>query len=437
MPKLKVAPLEVLVRIRNSCLSFFKENFNTNSLILAIFFSLPIYINYVLLLNEAEVNFTLKALFTFDMFLAFYYLFNKDHNWFLSGFLTGLLWFWWIGLSFRYYGMSYLVPVVSFGVAFFYGVLFLMVGKVYVFIKKLSFNYSEIYARLFLVLFFTFGFDYVSPFTFDWFKPEVLAVNSFFYISKPVLFLLFLSVAFFERLKYAVFILLFTALLFKPSSVEKPKLDIYTASTFVDQDKKWDRRYIPFEIKQNFLLINKAIKNSKDAVILPESAFPLFLNTDKELMEKLKTLSKKITVVTGALHLKNSKFYNATYVFENGKVQILDKHVLVPFGEYIPFPFFQKEINDIFFGGASDYATSKKFGEFKIKNYTFINAICYEATVERLYRLNPKYVVALSNDAWFMPSIMPSLQQMLIKIYALKHKKRVYHSINGFKSYTL
>ena len=118
-------------------------------------------------------------------------------------------------------------------------------------------------------------------------------------------------------------------------------------------------------------------------------------------------------------------------------MQIIDKHILVPFGEYIPFPIFQKEINKIFFNGASDYKTSKTFSTFKIKNTKFINAICYEATIEKLYKLHPKYVIALSNMAWFMPSTAPVLQKLLINVYALKYKKRVYHSLNYYKSYVL
>ena len=154
-------------------------------------------------------------------------------------------------------------------------------------------------------------------------------------------------------------------------------------------------------------------------------------------MKELKNLSKKITIITGALHYKDMKLYNSTYIFENGKVTIIDKHILVPFGEYIPFPIFQKEINKIFFNGASDYSTSKNFGTFKIKSYEFINAICYEATTKELYKLRPKYIIALSNMAWFMPSIAPVIQKLLIKTYATQYKKIVFHSLNGYKSYII
>jgi len=51
------------------------------------------------------------------------------------------------------------------------------------------------------------------------------------------------------------------------------------------------------------------------------------------------------------------------------------------------------------------------------------------------HKLHPKFVIALSNMAWFAPSTAPVLQKLLINVYALKYKKRVYHSLNYYKSY--
>jgi apolipoprotein N-acyltransferase len=367
------------------------------------------------------------------MFLSFFLFFHTRHKWFGSGFLIGLFWFWWIGLSFRYYGLGWLSPIVDFFIAFFYGVVFVLLKKSYDFLEK----YNTVIAKLFIIIVFTFGFDYLSPFTFDWLKPEILFVNTFFDVKKIVLLSVFTAIVFYKELKYVSFLLLCAALLYKPWFPEPPRLDIYVAYTMIPQDKKWDSEFIGYEIKNNFKIIQKAIDLKKDVVVLPESAFPLFLNRYDGLLDTLKKFSYKITVVTGGLHEKNGKYYNSTYVFEKGQVKILDKHVLVPFGEYIPLPFFQKEINRLFFGNASDYDTGSKFEVFEIGGYKFINAICYEATIEDLYKLSPKYVVALSNDAWFTPSIMPSLQQMIIKTYAEKYGKIVYHSINGFRSYVV
>jgi apolipoprotein N-acyltransferase len=360
------------------------------------------------------------------LLLAFFSFFYKKHSFFQTGFFIGIFWFYWIGLSFRYYNLSFLIPLIILIIGVFYGTVFWLIKKVENFINNLFLK------KIYYVLVFTFGFDCLSPFTFDWLKPEVLFVNSFYGVDKITLFIVFGAVLFCEiDKKFLLF--LFVPLFFPSKMPEIPALKIYLASTDVPQNLKWQKKYIPFEIENNFKIINNAIKKDYDVVVLPESAFPLFLNIHYGLMEELKKISQKIVIITGALHYKNKKYFNSTYIFNKGKVKILDKHLLVPFGEYIPLPFFEKEINHIFFGDSNDYSTSKNFGEFKIKNYLFINAICYELTSENLYKLKPDYVIGMSNLAWFNPSIMPSLQQMLIKIYARKYKKIVFHSVNGFR----
>jgi apolipoprotein N-acyltransferase len=374
-----------------------------------------------------EENFFTKFIFTFLLLLGLFNFFYKKHSFFQTGIFIGIFWFYWIGLSFRFYNLTFLIPFVILIIGLFYGSVFWLIKKGEMFIKNIYLK------KTYYILIFTFAFDYLSPFTFDWLKPEVLFVNSFYGVDKLTLFIVFSAVLFYENNKKFL-LFLFIPLFFISKPPAMPNLRIYLASTDVPQNVKWQKRYIPFEIENNFKIINKALKNNYEVVVLPESAFPLFLNLHRDLMQKLKNLSKKIVIVTGALHYKNKKFFNSTYIFNKGEVKILDKHLLVPFGEYIPLPFFEKEINHIFFGDSSDYSTSKNFGIFNIKNYRFINAICYELTSEDLYKLKPSYIIGMSNLAWFKPSIMPSLQEMLIKAYARKYKKIVFHSINGFRS---
>jgi apolipoprotein N-acyltransferase len=200
--------------------------------------------------------------------------------------------------------------------------------------------------------------------------------------------------------------------------------------THIPQNLKWKKEYIYKEINNNFSEIKKALKEKYKVIILPESVFPLALNLYPILIEKLKNLSKKIIIITGALNYQNKNYYNSTYVFNNGKYKIYNKHILVPFGEYIPFPCCKKFLDKIFFNGAKDYKASKTFASYKIKGIKFLNAICYEATIEKLYKQKAKYIIAISNDAWFMPSIEPTLQKLLIEYYSLKYNKFVYHSRN-------
>jgi apolipoprotein N-acyltransferase len=424
-----VGLLPVVLRIKNSFHSFFRRYFNTNSLIVATLFSLPIYLNYFLLKLNIEENFFTKFIFTFLLLLSLFNFFYKKHSFFQTGFFIGIFWFYWIGLSFRFYNLSFLIPFIILSIGIFYGIVFWVIKKIETFIKNIYLK------KIYYILIFTFLFDYISPFTFDWLKPEILFVNSFYGVDKLTLFIVFFSILFYEiERKFLFFLLIPLFFVSKSPNFPNLNLKIYLASTDVPQNLKWKESYIPIEIENNFQIINKAIKNHYEVVVLPESAFPLFLNLNSDLMEKLKKLSQKIIIITGALHYKDKKFFNSTYIFDKGETKILDKHLLVPFGEYIPLPFLEKEINHLFFGDSSDYSTSNSFGEFSIKNYKFINAICYELTNEDLYKLKPNYVIGISNLAWFNPSIMPSLQEMLIKIYAKKYNKIVFHSINGFRS---
>ena len=418
---------ELQPRIKNSCLSFFKKNFNTNSLISAIFLSIPIYLYHI---NENIFIQFLCAVFTI---LGFFVLIKKNTPLFSFGSFIGLFWFWWISLSFKYYNLTWLIPIVTILIAMGYGLIFKFAEIAINFISQKLNNYYEFnWEKTLLIIFIVFGLDFIKPFTFDWLKFDILFLTFNHYLNKFVFFIFLFSFLIKRTYFFLIPLILITTTL-KPLPL--PNIKIKLISTYIPQEKKWDKNYISTQIQNNLSYIQQAIKEKYEVVVLPESAFPLFLNLHPKLLQKLKELSQKITIITGALHYKNKNFYNSTYIFKKGKIKILDKHLLVPFGEYIPFPIFQKEINKIFFNGASDYKTSKDFGEFKIKNYKFLNAICYEATIEKLYQKKPKYIIAISNMAWFYPSIAPTLQKLLIKFYSAKYKKIIFHSLNFYKSY--
>ncbi|HEX5710326.1 MAG TPA: apolipoprotein N-acyltransferase, partial [Sulfuricurvum sp.] len=135
---------------------------------------------------------------------------------------------------------------------------------------------------------------------------------------------------------------------------------------------------------------------------------------------------------TGTLHEENNLNYNVSYLFDQGKMTVAKKMILVPFGEYIPLPKFLKTwVNREIFGGGSDFVTADQPTDFTIKGIKFRNAICYEATRGELYTPDARYLIATSNNGWFKPSIEPTLQNLLIRFYARKNSSVVFHSANG------
>jgi apolipoprotein N-acyltransferase len=360
------------------------------------------------------------GLFTLWLWLIF-----QPHALFWSGFFTAILWFWWIGLSFRYYDLTWMIPFVVLSIAFVYAILFRIVAILpHVALRAAAFGF----------------FEFLHPFGFDWFRPALLFTGSWFGESLWQLWIVLASLAIVASLKgrwrFAALLLIPFAI-HHPASPAPPTTDallskIQLVNTRIDQAKKWDPRYKNAIVDLNFQAIDNAIRNRKEAIVLPESAFPLYLNRDIDLMRRLLELSDKITILTGALYEAKGRAYNSAYLFKEGRVRIMHKVVLVPFGEADPLPAWMgRWINEIFFGGAEDYHTAATPSDFTMAGTTWRNAICYEATSERLFQGDPPRMAAMSNNAWFTPSIEPTLQRLLMQMEANRHGTTILHATNG------
>ncbi|MDD2358527.1 MAG: apolipoprotein N-acyltransferase [Thiovulaceae bacterium] len=339
----------------------------------------------------------------------------------LSGFFIGLLWFYWIGYSFKYYGVN---PIVEPFVAFGFGIVYTL------FFGSMALT-NKIYIRALIF----FGLTFISPYGFNWLKPELLFINSYFGTSKLdfaiVLTALVLTSIFTGKLKYIPLLLLFSALHFNNPIPTIPSLKIDLVATNLNQFEKWNPDNLENIINMNLTYIDDAINKKYDAVVLPESAFPMNLNEAPILLEYLSEKSKWITIITGALVEENGKHYNVTYHFEDGNYTVAKKVVLVPFGEYIPLPsFFEKWVSETIFHGASDFTSASVPSDYTIKGVKFRNAICYEASTDKIYENTPSYIIATSNNGWFLPSIEPTLQNLLFKYYARKYNVIIFHSAN-------
>jgi apolipoprotein N-acyltransferase len=339
----------------------------------------------------------------------------------IAGFFIGLFWFYWIAYSFKYQGVGYMEPFITLG----FGIIYLL------FFAPLALT-NKPYIRALLL----FGLSFVAPFGWNWLKPELLFVESYIGIYKYqfaiVLAALSLPALIHDKkYRFAPLVLLIAALNFGYPPQKDAPLKIKLVQTHIPQEKKWTREQLYPTVSLIFSEIQKATREGYDVVVLPESVFPLFLNKEPRLIATLKKASHKIVIVTGALLLEDGKHYNVAYKFENGNYTIAKKLVLVPFGEYIPLPkFARKFINDTFFSGASDFVTAKAPTDFIIKGVKFRNAICYEATTDAIYENHPKYVIAISNNAWFTPSIEPTLQNLLLRYFARKYGVTIYHATN-------
>mgnify|MGYP006415658433 FL=1 len=385
------------------------------SFFIALLFSSSIYFEYFNIGNIFINSIT-------GLVSIYFLLTMSKKELFFIGFFIGLLWFWWIGYSFIYYDLIYLIPIILIFIGIIYGLLFYL---------------SAIYPHIIYRTFAIFSLSFIHPFGFNWFKPEVIFINSFFGIEKLDFLIIITTLALFIYYKrvYILTLLLF-AISYTQTIIELPNIKIYQPQYNISQETKWLKSYRDVLIEENLNNIDYAIKNDFELVILPETIFPLPLNKNIPLINILKNKSKKTTIITGALEFENNQYFNTTYMFKNGNMKIARKVVLVPFGESIPLPKILRDlINAYFYNGARDYSVALEPTTFNINGINFRNAICYEATTDKIFnKLDTSFIIATSNNAWFTPSIEPTLQNLLLKYYAKKYNVIIYHSSNSSKN---
>ena len=377
---------------------------------------------------------TLLAIAFFSLLLR-----ADDKVWFWSGFGIGTLWFWWIGLSFIHYQLSWLLPFAILAIGLLYGTIFYL----------LSLITSKLHSwlggdRLILLLLKSaaiISISYIHPFGFDWLKLELLLIHTYFGVEWWQIAILLLSITlsiYRASPLYLALLLLAYSPLQTTVSYDDNNSSIRLISTYTTVEDKWNEKLVVTHINNTLVLIDKAIADKKSTIVLPESIFPFFLNMETNVLERIEEQSKQINIVIGALYLDGEIHRNSTYIFQDGNYTIANKVVLVPFGESNPLPKWAgRWVNDIFFDGAIDYIGSSTPTDYTIDGVKYRNAICYEATSQKLYEDNPSHMIVLSNNGWFTPSSEPTLQRLLLEYYATIHHTEILHSTNMSRAYRI
>ncbi len=360
----------------------------------------------------------------FGLFGLFLLLTIPKKALFYAGFGLGILWSNWMAVSLKYYDLVYLYPLVLAGIGIVFGLIFYLFALV-----------DRVEFRVIAIFIFTF----ISPFGYNWVKPELIFLDSYLGTSKEDFALILSSIYILivvRKFKFLAIVPLIFALNYSKNEkiVENPPLSIHMPFMDIKQDFKWKKEHREEVFRKNFEQIDSAIAQKKDLVVLPETAFTTVLNKNIDVLDELLIKSNEINIITGGLYVENDEIFNATYFISKGEVQIAKKVVLVPFGEEIPLPkFFVDLINEIFYNGAKDYSKASVPTDFEINGVKFRNAICYEATTDKIFEnLNGvKYMIAISNNAWFLPSIEPTLQDLLLRYYSKKYNITIFHVANA------
>ena len=148
-----------------------------------------------------------------------------------------------------------------------------------------------------------------------------------------------------------------------------------------------------------------------DILFLPESAFPFDARDIYAEGQRLLGYSKDFTIVTGLTDMRAStggyEAYNSVFVLEEGQIRdFYDKVKILPFGEFVPFPFrFVKK----YFGaiGGVDFSPGKEVRCVRTRKVTIGTPICFEVSYYSLVKKMAEcsdLIAVVTNDAWFRDS---------------------------------
>ena len=116
------------------------------------------------------------------------------------------------------------------------------------------------------------------------------------------------------------------------------------------QEKKWDPSFAPIYFKSLIEMTSEIGKEKVDLIVWPESAIVPFLDDASQDLKKIsQNMPRNSELILGIRSQSKNKIFNSMILLDaDGVVQNkYDKFHLVPFGEYLPFMAFFKQLGFI------------------------------------------------------------------------------------------
>jgi apolipoprotein N-acyltransferase len=171
------------------------------------------------------------------------------------------------------------------------------------------------------------------------------------------------------------------------------------------QHEKWDRTKAPLFFQRQIAATQA--KGGPDLIVWPETAIPRLLNYAQPELEAVARAAGQAPVIVGIQREESGNYFNSLIFLENGAItQVYDKHHLVPFGEYMPFPEFFKSlgIRALAQRAEGGYTPGSGAKPIELPIGKALPLICYEAVFPRHSSSaegRARLIVQVTNDAWF------------------------------------
>ena len=199
----------------------------------------------------------------------------------------------------------------------------------------------------------------------------------------------------------------------------------------IPQDMKNKSRMYSQDILRIYLeLQEEALKQNAELIVWPEAAYPRSLDKNiKELPFESPLASVMGSTVYGYDSDEEAHFHNSAFIqnYEGKVISRYDKSHLVPFGEYVPWPFVGI-VNKIV-PGMGAYRPGIDFSPIELaispaKKFNIGTTVCYEGIFPEISRAyaqkDTALMVNITNDAWYGESSAPFQHLLMYQLRSVE-----------------
>jgi apolipoprotein N-acyltransferase len=207
-----------------------------------------------------------------------------------------------------------------------------------------------------------------------------------------------------------------------------------------------DEKYRPDLVQRNWQrLIDLSTRHtgtSPTIIVWPEAAPPVLLQLSPQAVEEIATLTGEHRVlITGNQRMaldsaQRRVFFNSLYIFgpHGHLLSTYDKFHLVPFGEYLPFEPFLRELGITqLVGFPGSFAAGSGPHTYTVPGAPSVGPlICYEILFPSavIGEERPQWLVNVTDDSWFGPWAGPQQHLLAARVRAIEEGVPVVRAAN-------
>lgn len=181
----------------------------------------------------------------------------------------------------------------------------------------------------------------------------------------------------------------------------------------------------------NFFISHSTLTPHPQLLIWPEGALPWIAERAPDQMKHLRRWVQKnhLNLLTGVFHTDNGALYNSALLQQPTQTHFVNKHVLVPFGEYLPFSTWLTPLLKYLSIPLSQLQAGKTLSEIQVNQYPLAMLICYEIAYPNWVWKNNRHTLAsvvITDDSWFNSNVAIQEHLNILHMRTLETQK---HSV--------